>query len=86
MSINKELKNDDGTMETLEISSNDNKTLDLKGTYVLANHSSKKRSKFKDSILGSDIGVKSSGFTNVAILASVIAIATILVMYFIWRF
>ena len=42
--------------------------------------------KFKGSILGSDIGVKSSGFTNVAILATVIAIAAIAIMYFMWRF
>ena len=47
---------------------------------------SKLARKFKGSILGADIGVKSGGFSNVAILASVIAVGVILIMYFMWRF
>ena len=42
--------------------------------------------KFKGSMLGADIGVKSGGFSSIAILATVIAIAVLVVMYFIWRF
>ena len=68
----------------------DNYDIDLTKKYKLANHVQKNQSKlvekFKGSLLGSDIGVKSSGFTNVAILATVIAIAAIAIMYFMWRF
>ena len=42
--------------------------------------------KFKNSLLGADIGVKSSGFSNVAILATIIAIGVLCMMYFLWRF
>ena len=42
--------------------------------------------KFKGSILGADIGIKSGGFSNVAILATIIAIGAICIMYFSWRF
>ena len=61
--ISKEIKNDDGTIETLVITSNDNHNLDMSQTYKLANHKPKKESalvkKFKGSILGADIGIKS---------------------------
>lgn len=88
--MSKSFKNDDGTEETLMMNSNDNFELKLDKSYKLANHAEKKESKlskkFKGSILGADIGVKSGGFSNVAILASVIAVAVILVMYFMWRY
>ena len=86
----KDIKNEDGTEETIVITSNDNRTLDLTKTYKLANHTKKKESilakKFKNSILGTDIGIKSAGFSNIAILATIIAIATLCIMYFLWRF
>lgn len=86
----KNIKNEDGTEETLVITSNDTYTLDLTKTYKLANHSQKKESKlvrkFKNSILGADIGIKSAGFSNIAILATIIAIGTLSIMYFLWRF
>lgn len=88
--ISRSYKNDDGTEETLIITSNDNNTIDLSKKYRLANHSQKKENKlvkkFKGSILGADIGVKSSGFTSVAILALGIVAAVVLIMYFNWRF
>lgn len=88
--INREIINDDGTKETMILSSDDGRTLDIKGTYVLANHNKKKESKlaqkFKGTIFGADIGIKSGGFTNIAILATVIAVSAILIMYFLWRF
>ena len=68
----------------------ENGEVKLAKNYTLSNHKTKKESrlakKFKGSILGADIGVKSSGFSSVAILATVIALAAALVMYFIWRF
>ena len=86
----RDIKNEDGTEETLVMTSNDNRTLDLTKTYKLANHTQKKEnklvSKFKNSVLGSDIGIKSGGFSNIAILATIIAIGTLCVMYFLWRF
>ena len=84
------IKNDDGTEETIVVTSNDNHTLNMNKTYKLANHTQKKESKlarkFKNSILGADIGVKSSGFSNIAILATIIAVGTLCVMYLLWRF
>lgn len=86
----RDIKNEDGTEETLVMTSTDNRTLDLTKTYKLANHTQKKEnklvSKFKNSVLGSDIGIKSGGFSNIAILATIIAIGTLCVMYFLWRF
>lgn len=90
MNYQRDIKNEDGTEETIIITSNDNHTLNLNQTYKLANHKLKKESKlakkFKNSILGTDIGVKSPGFSNVAFLATVIALGTLCVMYFLWRF
>ena len=90
INISKSYKNEDGTEETLMINSDDDYEVKLGSEYKLANHNLKKESKFakkfKGSILGADIGFKSGGFTNVAILASVIAIGVLLIMYFMWRF
>lgn len=86
----KNIHNEDGTEETIVITSQDNYNLDMSKTYKIANHTIKKESalakKFKGSILGADIGVKSSGFSNVAILATIIAIGVLCAMYFVWRF
>ena len=84
----KNIKNEDGTEETIIITSNDTHTIDLSKTYILANQKkeSKLARKFKNSILGTDIGFKSAGFSNVAILATLIAIGTLSIMYFLWRF
>lgn len=88
--MSKSYKNEDGTEETLMINSDDNYEVNLGSGYKLANHNLKKESKlakkFKGSILGADIGVKSGGFTNVAVLAGVIAVGALLIMYFMWRF
>ena len=87
----KDIQNEDGTQETIIITSNDNRTsLKLNQTYKLANYKPKKESKlakkFKNSIFGTDIGIKSSGFSNVAILAVIIAVGALCVMYLLWRF
>ena len=88
--LSKKYVNDDGVEETVVADSNDNYEVKLDGNYTLSNHKEKKESrlakKFKGSILGADIGVKSSGFSSVAILATVIALAAAIIMYFIWRF
>ena len=88
--MSKSFKNEEGVEETVVISSNDDYKLNLNKTYTIANRKHTKESalakKFKGSILGADIGVKSGGFSNIAILATVIALGAIAIMYFIWRF
>ena len=80
---------EDGKEETIVMNSNDNYNLNMNQTYRLANKTEEKESliakKFKGSILGTDIGIKSSGFSNIAILATVIAIGAAFIMYFMWR-
>ena len=88
--MQRDIKNEDGTEETIVITSNDNHALNMNQTYKIANHNIKKENKFvkkfKGSVLGADIGLKSSGFSNVAILATIIAVGVICLMYFFWRF
>ena len=85
----KNIVNEDGTEETIIITSTDNRTLNMTKNYSIANNNIKKESKFmrkyKNSILGRDIGYKSSGFSHIAILATIIAVAAICIMYFMWR-
>ena len=88
--LSKNFVNEEGENETMMASSDDNYKVNLNGHYALSNHKEKKESrlvkKFKGTILGADIGVKSSGFSSVAALATVIALAVLAVLYFIWRF
>ena len=87
--LSKDFVNDEGQKEKMVASSDDNYQVKL-DNYTISNHKEKKESllakKFKGSILGADIGVKSNGFSSVAILAVVIALAVFAVLYFIWRF
>lgn len=87
--IQTNLKNDDGSVETLLITSNDNYVLNMNKTYKLANHTQKKENKltkaFKNSILGADIGVNTEGFSHVAILSTIVAVGTLCVMYLFWK-
>ena len=88
-SIQTNLKNEDGSIETLLITSNDNYVLNMNKTYKLANCKQKKENKitraFKNSILGTEIGLKAEGFSDMAILATIIAIGGLLTMYLFWR-
>ena len=87
--LSKNYVNDEGNEETFVASSNDNYKVKL-DNYTLSNEKLKKESKlakkFKESILGTDIGVKSGGFSTIAVLATVIALAVLVTLYFIWRF
>lgn len=87
--LSKNYVNDEGNEETIIASSSDNYNVKL-DSYTLSNHKARKESKlakkFKGSILGADIGVKSGGFSTIAILATVIALSVAIVLYFIWRF
>ena len=88
--FSKRYMNEEGKKETVVANSQDNYHIKLNGNYKLANHNNKKENKFvkrfKGSLLGTDIGVKSGGFSSIAILATVIAVAVIAIMYFLWRF
>lgn len=68
------MRNSDGTVDTLLISSNDGYTLNLNKKYKLANKINSNI--FKNSILGSDIGYKSQGFASITILSAGIAVLT----------
>lgn len=87
--LSKKYVNDEGNEETVIASSSDNYTVKL-DNYTLSNEKLKKESKlakkFKGSFLGADIGVKSGGFSTIAVLATVIALAVLVTLYFIWRF
>ena len=41
--------------------------------------------KFKNSILGTEVGVTANGFSNIAILATIIAVGAVCFMYMFWR-
>ena len=88
--LSKKIVDEEGKKETVIASSTDNYTVKLDNNYKLSNHIEKKESKlakkFKGTILGADIGVKSNGFSSIAVLAAVIAIAVLAVLYFVWRF
>lgn len=80
--INKEIKNRDGSIETLMISSNDSSKVNLSNKYVLVGYAGNKYiDNFKNSILGMDISNNNKGFARVAIISTLLAIAMILVMY-----
>ena len=40
---------------------------------------------YKNSIFGAEIGVKAEGFSNIAILATILAVGGFIVMYISWR-
>ena len=88
--LERDMKNADGTIDTLIISSNDNTyPLDVNKTYKLVNNTYKKENKFisayKNSILGAEIGVKAEGFSTITILATLVAIGALCTMYLFCR-
>lgn len=88
--IEKDLKNGDGTIDTVIINSNNNiYPLDVNKTYKLANYSNKRENSlvqiYKNSIFGTEIGIKAEGFSNIAILATILAIGGFIAMYISWR-
>lgn len=89
-SLERDMKNPDGTIDTIVISSNDNSyPLDITKTYKLANNAKPKENKlvsaYKNSILGAEIGVKAEGFSTITILATIVAIAMFCIMYLFCR-
>ena len=70
---------------SIELTSTDNYTLNMPKSYKLYGAPKQKENKitnnFKNSIFGMDIGINSEGFSYIAILATLLAIATLIVMY-----
>ena len=88
--LSRDMVSEEGKKETVVATSNDNYKVKLNGNYTLSNHSKKKENKFvkkfQNSIFGSDIGVKSNGFSSIAVLALVIALTVVFILYLLWRF
>ena len=79
----------DGEKSTVVISSNDNMDVNMKGNYTLANNPIKKTNRFiekyRGTMLGRDIGMKSTGFASTAIFAAIISIAVFIILFISWR-
>jgi len=74
---------------SLEITSCDNYIVKMPTSYKLIKTATKKENKivnsFKNSILGTDIGINSEGFSYIAILATILAVGAFITMYLSWR-
>lgn len=88
--ISKDYVNEKGENATVILTSDDNYNVNMNGKYTLANNPHKNVNRFlekyRSSILGRDIGTKSSGFATVATFATIISIVVLVVLYFLWRF
>ncbi len=67
-----------GNTSKLNITSADNQKVILPNNYKLANNLT--NSKFKKSLLGYDIGIGSEGFGTIAIISSLIAVSTFIIL------
>ncbi len=84
--MQKELRNSDGTVDMLVITSDDNYQVKLDKNYTLVGYAGNKMyDKFKNSILGADIGIKSNGFVSMILLSTLLAISVLVIMYFSFR-
>ncbi len=80
----KERKNSDGSISVLEITTNDKQFVNIGNGYKLVKFYEDKKS-FKDTVLGSDIGINNHGFASMALIATVIAILTFISLIFVFR-
>jgi len=84
--LSREMKNSDGSVDTVVINSNDNYTVSIPKAYKLVGYGGNRlNDKFRASIFGSDIGINSNGFTSIMLVSTIIAIGTVLTLYFSWR-
>ncbi len=82
--INRTIKNSNGTVDRVVANSYDSYDVMIGENYKLVKYS-KSRKTFNDTFLGTDIGLHSNGFVNVAIISSLLAIGTIIAMYLFCR-
>jgi len=80
------MKNRDGSVDKLIITSDDHYSVDLGKKYVLVGYKGNKHiDNFKNSIFGMDIGINSHGFVSVSIISLLLAIIMIVGMYLSFR-
>lgn len=80
--MNKEVKYRDGSVDIINISSDDNLKVKLKRKYVLVGYEGNKYvDNFRNSIFGMDIGINSNAFASKIIISLLIVILMILGMY-----
>ena len=77
------IKNNDGSVDRVIVTALNNKNVTIGKNYKLVKFVNKKT--FNDTMIGSDIGIHSSGFVNVAVISSLIAISTFILMYISFR-
>jgi len=84
--LNREMKNRDGSVDKLIISSDDDYSVKLSKKYVLVGYAGNKHiDNYKNTIFGMDIGINSYGFASIMIMASLLALALLVGMYFLFR-
>ena len=76
----RDIKNRNGSVDTVLITSDDNYTVNIGTNYKLANYDGPKN-RFKNSVIGSDIGIHSKGFVSVAIISTLLSLSMIIIMY-----
>ena len=76
----RDIKNRNGSVDTVLITSDDSYTVNIGTNYKLANYDGPKN-RFKNSVIGSDIGIHSKGFVSVAIISTLLSLSMIIIMY-----
>ena len=82
--ISKEIRNNNGTIDKIIATSYDDYEMSISNEYKLVKIAGRKGT-FKDTLLGSDIGIHSKGFINVAIFSMLISVSVIIFMYLSFR-
>ncbi len=82
--FNKQIKNKNGTVDNIIVSSNDGYNVMIGDNYKLMRFSGNRKT-FKDSVFGTDIGVHSKGFASVLLVSALIALITLALMYLSFR-
>ena len=82
--ISKEIKNRDGSIDQIIISSIGNDRPNINKNYKIANHF-KKNNFFNTTILSSEIGIKDKMFQYVFSLSLIIVIISIVIMFYNYR-
>ena len=80
--IIKEMKNNDGSTDTIIINSQDNQNINIDRKFKIANNYSKPN---KLGILTSDIGIKNNLYTKLFITSLAIVIISIVIMFYNYR-
>lgn len=84
--IVRDFKDSNGSISTMIVESNDNKAVNLNGTYKLASSRPSNFLKKHGNILTDDIGFKSAGFARVATLALMLSLVALVAMYLVFRY